>query len=67
MTGLPDKLRPYEGLIRRVAEPFFTKSGHDQVFVATCCGRLLVTDTRPELCGTCKKAPDVHTISPSDL
>lgn len=63
---LPGKLGPYTDLVRQVAKPFFAESGHDRVFVAACCGRVLVTDTRPELCGTCQQEPEVYVLTADD-
>lgn len=45
----------------RVA-PQFLAEGHDKVYAAQCCGRILVTVEEPEKCGTCGKKPEGEWI-----
>ena len=42
--------------VERVAPKFF-EQGEDRVYVATCCGRVLVTTEVVEKCRTCGGTP----------
>ena len=56
-------------VIGRIAPQFFA-AGHEKVFAAICCGRVLVTVEEPKACRTCEEKPEgvwvtldnIHTI-----
>jgi hypothetical protein len=53
-------------VVRRVAPKFF-EEGHERVYVATCCGRVLVTVEEVGRCRTCHKRPEGEWLTESDL
>jgi rubrerythrin len=49
--------KKFAEIFGRVA-PQFLAEGHKKVYVATCCGRVLITLKEPEKCGTCGEKPE---------
>ena len=43
--------------VERVAPEFFAQ-GHERVYVAACCGRVLVTTEEAKECRTCGGTPE---------
>jgi hypothetical protein len=58
-------------VVTAMAIPFFAERDElDRLFAASCCKRVLVTDTIPEVCGQCKTpipTDDVLTIDRGDI
>lgn len=53
-------------MARRIAPQFFAE-GHQRVYVASCCGRVLVTPEEVEKCRTCDKRPEGFWVDQDSL
>jgi len=53
-------------ITRRVAPKFF-EEGHERVYVAQCCGRVMVTTVEAKRCRTCEGVPEGRWVTPADL
>lgn len=52
--------------INRIAPQFFAE-GHEKVYVALCCDRVLVTLKEPKTCRTCGNKPEGLWVDPDNL
>lgn len=52
--------------VGRIAPQFFAE-GHERVYAATCCGRVLVTLEQPEKCSTCGNVPEGVWVTQDNL
>lgn len=53
-------------LVSSLAPQFFAE-GNQQVYVATCCDRVLVTLEEPETCTTCGTKPNGEWVGRDDI
>jgi hypothetical protein len=53
-------------VISRLAPRFF-EEGHEKVYAAMCCDRVMVTVEKPEKCRTCGGTPEGTWITPEKL
>lgn len=51
---------------RRIAPQFFAE-GRKRVYVASCCGRVLVAPEEAERCRTCDKRPEGFWVDQDNL
>jgi len=50
----------------RLAPQFFAE-GHERVYVAWCCGRVIVKPAEVKACKTCEKVPEGEWLTPDNL
>lgn len=51
---------------RKLAPQFFAE-GHERVYVAWCCGRVLVVPNEVELCRSCQGVPEGMWLNEDNL
>ncbi len=53
-------------IVRAVAPRFFAE-GHERVYVAECCKRVVITTTPVEGCRTCNRTPEGFWVTAADV
>ena len=51
---------------QRIAPQFFAE-GHERVYVAMCCGRVMIKPVEVVKCHTCEGVPDGFWVDPDNL
>lgn len=60
--GLTDLPANVQQIVKAVASPFF-EEGALQIHVAYCCQRVFISRFLPDCCGSCKKTPQLVTLT----
>lgn len=53
--------------VARTVAPAFFKEGKERVYVASCCGRVIVKPAEVTKCRTCDGTPEGFWITEADL